>query len=121
MPEDMRRPNESLKLATWNIHYGIGLDGHLDMKRITSTFAAIDADVIGLQEVGWHRRSHNKLDQFAYLRDHTDYTVVEGLVRDPLRTRFGNALLTRLPVRETRWGPVTVISRSAGVSISTSW
>jgi len=63
----------------------------------------MDADVIGLQEVGWHRSNHSRVDQFAYLRAHTDYTVVEGLVRDPLRARFGNALLTRLPVRETVW------------------
>ena len=103
MPETLSRPKGSLKLATWNIHYGIGTDRCLDMKRITSALDAIDADVIGLQEVGWHRRSHMKVDQFAYLREHTAYDVVEGLVRDPLRSRFGNALLTRIPVRATRW------------------
>ena len=94
------RPNGSLKLATWNIHYGIGADRRLDMRRIASVLGGIDADVIGLQEVGWHRRSHQRADQFAYLREHTGYEVVEGLVRDPRHTRFGNALLTRIPVRE---------------------
>ena len=103
MSERVSRPEGSLKLATWNIHYGIGVDSRLDLSRITSVLGAIDADVIGLQEVGWHRRSHSKVDQFAYLREHTDYTVVEGLVRDPLRARFGNALLSRFPVRETQW------------------
>jgi len=103
MPENVSRPNGSLKLATWNIHYGIGSDRRLDMSRIISVLGEIDADVIGLQEVGWHRRSHKRVDQFAYLREHTAYDVVEGLVRDPLRAQFGNALLTRIPVRETRW------------------
>jgi endonuclease/exonuclease/phosphatase family metal-dependent hydrolase len=101
MPDNVTRFRGSLKLATWNIHYGIGADRRLDMRRITSVLGAIDADVIGLQEVGWHRRSQKRVDQFAYLREHTAYDVVEGLVRDPLRTRFGNALLTRIPVRET--------------------
>jgi endonuclease/exonuclease/phosphatase family metal-dependent hydrolase len=103
MPQTLSRPLGSLKLATWNIHYGTGADGRLDLKRIISALGAIDADVIGLQEVGWHRRHHQRVDQFAYLREHTAYEVVEGLVRDPLRARFGNALLTRIPVRETRW------------------
>jgi endonuclease/exonuclease/phosphatase family metal-dependent hydrolase len=101
MPDNAIRSKVSLKLATWNIHCGIGSDRRQDMQRIASVLGSIDADVIGLQEVGWHRRSHRRVDQFAYLREHTGYDVVEGLVRDPRHTRFGNALLTRIPVRET--------------------
>lgn len=95
--------DQKLKLATWNIHYGIGSDRRFDIDRIIAVLNAIDADIVGLQEVGWHRRTHHRIDHFAYLRDHTDYTVVEGLVRDPLRSRFGNALLTRFPVTGTQW------------------
>src|SRR3546814_13342262 len=73
------------------------------MGRILSVLEEIDADVVGLQEVGWHRRTHHRIDQFSYLREFTDYTVVEGLVRDPLRAQFGNALLTRLPVDKVCW------------------
>src|SRR3546814_14176575 len=73
------------------------------MGRVVSVLEEIDADVVGLQEVGWHRPTHHRIDQFAYLRERTDYTVVEGLVRDPLRARFGNALLTRLPIEGSRW------------------
>jgi len=97
------RTDNSLRLATWNIHSGIGGDRGFDMARIVAVLAEIDADVVGLQEVGWHRRTHHRIDQFAYLREHTGYTVVEGLVRDPLRARFGNALLTRFPVERTQW------------------
>jgi len=103
MPDRAKRDGSHLKLATWNIHYGIGTDGRFDMDRIISVLAAMDADVVGLQEVGWHRPSHHRVDIFAHLRDETGYSVVEGLVRDPLRSRFGNALLTRLPVRQTQW------------------
>lgn len=98
-----KRTETSLRLATWNIHSGIGRDGYHDMERIAAVLAEIDADVIGLQEVGWHRRTHHRIDQFAYLREHTGYTVVEGLVRDPLRAQFGNALLSRLPIDTSRW------------------
>lgn len=98
-----RQADKSLRLATWNIHSGIGGDGLLDMARIAAVLAEIDADVVGLQEVGWHRHTHHRIDQFAYLREHTCYTVVEGLVRDPLRAQFGNALLTRLPLERKQW------------------
>jgi len=93
----------SLRFATWNIHSGIGGDRRFDMGRIVAVLDAIDADVVGLQEVGWHRRTHHRVDQFAWLRQHTGYSVIEGLVRDPLRAQFGNALLTRLPAEKTRW------------------
>lgn len=93
----------TLKFATWNIHSGVGADKRFDLERMAAVVTAIDADVIGLQEVGWHRKNHQRVDHFAFLRDHTNYRVVEGLVRDPLRTHFGNALLTRLPLGETRW------------------
>ncbi len=75
----------------------------MDLDRIVSVINRMDADVIGLQEVGWHRPDHPQVDQFAYLRAHTGYEVTEGLVRDPLRSHFGNAVLTRLPVVRKRW------------------
>ena len=93
----------TFKLATWNIHYGIGSDRRFDIARIVQVLGEIAADIVGLQEVGWHRRTHHRIDHFAFLREHTDYTVVAGLVRDPLRSHFGNALLTRFPVTSTRW------------------
>src|SRR3546814_18043985 len=93
-----RRTESSLRLATWNIHSGIGGDHYFDMGRILSVLEEIDADVVGLQEVGWHRRTHHRLDQFSYLREFTAYTVVEGLVRDTLSAQFDNALLPPLPV-----------------------
>jgi len=99
----------SLTLATWNVHYGIGRDNRFDIDRVLEVLAETDADVIGLQEVGWHRPNHERLDHFAYLEKKTDYQVIPCLVRDPLRTRFGNALLSRLPVAETRWIDLKVL------------
>ena len=94
---------KSLTVATWNVHYGIGRYNRFDMERVLSVIAETDADIIGLQEVGWHRPNHERLDHFAYLREHSGYQVIEGLVRDPLRTRFGNAIQSRLPVAGRRW------------------
>ena len=86
--------SDGLRLATWNIHSAIGTDERMDMRRVASVIESIKPDIIGLQEVGWHRSHHSRFDQFAFLREHTAYRVVEGLTRDPLRSQFGNALLT---------------------------
>src|SRR3546814_18393127 len=97
-----RRPSRSTRTVTLfpytALFRSIGGDRYFAMGRIVSVLEESDADVVCLQEVGWHRPTHHRIDQFAYLRERTDYTVVEGLVRDPLRARFGNALLTRLPI-----------------------
>ena len=103
MSERATREDGTLTFATWNIHSGVGGDRHFDMGRIIAVLETIDADIVGLQEVGWHRPNHHRVDQFAYLREHTDYAVIEGLVRDPLRAQFGNALLTRLPAEKKQW------------------
>ena len=43
-----------LRVVSYNIHTGIGSDGRLDLARTAQTLEAVDADVIGLQEVDVH-------------------------------------------------------------------
>src|SRR3546814_986043 len=74
-----RRTESSLRLATWNIHSGIGGDHYFDMGRILSVLEEIDADVVGLQEVGWHRRTHHRIDQFSRSEEHT--SELQSLMR----------------------------------------
>lgn len=43
-----------LRVATYNIHAGAGMDGVFDLERQTDHLRALDADVIGLQEADAH-------------------------------------------------------------------
>ncbi|HEY9441561.1 MAG TPA: endonuclease/exonuclease/phosphatase family protein [Streptomyces sp.] len=43
-----------LRVATYNIHAGAGMDNVFDLDRLTTQIRALDADVIGLQEVDSH-------------------------------------------------------------------
>lgn len=43
-----------LRIATYNIHAGAGSDGVFDLDRQAAALRALDADVIGLQEVDVH-------------------------------------------------------------------
>ena len=91
-----------LDLVTYNIHSCIGTDRRFDPPRIAQIIRSIDADIIGLQEVGWHLRGHAGFDQFQYLEKATGYYVYPGLTKYHHAAHFGNALLTRVPARHVR-------------------
>ncbi|MGF1610965.1 MAG: endonuclease/exonuclease/phosphatase family protein [Kiloniellales bacterium] len=108
-------PHDSLpafNVATYNIHGCIGTDRRFAPARVLEVLKRLDAEIVALQEVGWHARGHQGFDQFAYLAEHSGYAVHEGLTRDHSRAHFGNAILSRLPVREARRIDLTVQLRA---------
>jgi endonuclease/exonuclease/phosphatase family metal-dependent hydrolase len=91
----------ALRVATYNVHGCVGLDGKLDADRVGAVIRELDADVVGLQEVdGGFRRG--EVDQLQQLAAATGMQVVCGATRQNERGTFGNALLSRLPVLATR-------------------
>jgi endonuclease/exonuclease/phosphatase family metal-dependent hydrolase len=85
-------------VATYNIHGCVGIDGRLDPHRTAEAIRTIDAEVIGLQEVGGHAAGGEVVDQLEYLARNLQLTPVAGptLVRDT--GAYGNALLTPFPI-----------------------
>lgn len=91
-----RMTDPHLRLATWNIHMGIGLDGRRDLARTATVIRDMVPDLIGLQEVD-NCRSKNG-DDLDTLRDWTGLEVVAGPTMQRSTGDYGNALFTRLPV-----------------------
>jgi len=101
-----------LNLITWNIQWCRGSDGRVDPARIvTEAKQLADFDVLCLQEIADnypHPRlaGNNADDQFAVLAALLPgYTAVPGAATDQpaddgRRRRFGNMILSRLPVRQ---------------------
>jgi endonuclease/exonuclease/phosphatase family metal-dependent hydrolase len=96
-----------LRVATFNIHHGVGLDGVLDLARIAATVERTGAEVVGLQEVDrhWSERS-NFVDQATRLADVLDMHLAFGanLDLDPPapgapRRQFGTAILSAYKIR----------------------
>lgn len=95
-----------LRVVTYNIHHGVGLDGRLDLDRIARVLERARPDLIGLQEVDRHfspRSGH--LDQGRWLAERLGMHVVFGanIDRDPPgpgrpRRGYGSAVLSRYPV-----------------------
>ena len=103
-----------MRLITWNIQWGRGIDGRVDLARIVARARAIaDFDVICLQEVADNfpapgLEGNDDRDQFAELaRLLPGYARVEGYGIDVAgeggrRRRFGNAIFTRYSVLAAR-------------------
>lgn len=103
-----------MKLVSYNIQYGIGMDGRFDPERIAASIA--DADVIALQEVtrGFHKNGYADLvARFAdFFPTHfhvfgPSCDVLAEIVEEngrPLERRFqfGNMILSRWPILATR-------------------
>jgi len=109
-------------LATYNIHYGLGADHRYDVPRIADVVA--EADVICLQEVvqGWSLNAFAdqaaeiaaRLNRYVWFHGafDADSSAVgaDGTIVNRRRT-FGNAVLSRWPIREARghYLPKTVL------------
>jgi len=97
-----------LKLLSWNIQWGRGMDGRVDLARIAETLRGLDEfDVICLQEVAVNfpgLPGNNSNDQVADLAALLPgYTPIYAPATDVPdgrggRKQFGNAIFSRLPV-----------------------
>ena len=95
-----------MKLVTWNIQWGLGCDGKVDLDRIVETAKSLcDADMFCFQEISHGFAPHDGgEDQPAILASLLpDYTPVfrpaVELTDDHGRPQvFGNMILSRLPV-----------------------
>jgi len=92
-----------LRVATYNIRSCEGLDGHFRCDRIADILQRIGPDVIALQEV--------RAEQAAEIAKRLGYNVFFGHADTVHGHDFGNAILTRLPIRQTHLYPIGVPGR----------
>jgi endonuclease/exonuclease/phosphatase family metal-dependent hydrolase len=99
----------ALRLATFNIHHGVGADGLLDLERVASVIEQSGAEVVCLQEVDrqWGARS-GYVDQPAWLAGRLGMHAAYGanVDLDPpapgtARRQYGMATLSVFPVRNS--------------------
>lgn len=90
-----------MKVATYNIHRCLGTDGREDVGRIAAVIAELGADVIGLQEAE-ARPSRSGLNQAEALARRLGLELLEGPLLFEGTGHYGNALLSRFPLRLLR-------------------
>lgn len=103
VPSGVARADEvRLRVAAYNIRHGEGMDRDVDLSRIAGVLRRLDADVITLQEVDVGTERTRRVDQVAVMAAQLGYRGIHGAHRPYQGGAYGNAALTRLPVRASR-------------------
>lgn len=100
-----------VRIATYNIHKCVGIDRKFSPERIAEVLREIDTDVIALQEVLCHSDQHEREHQAAYIAEHLEMDFRLGENRKIKGGQYGNAVLSRLPIRSYENFDISIIKR----------
>ncbi|MDP5273536.1 endonuclease/exonuclease/phosphatase family protein [Chengkuizengella axinellae] len=95
----------NIRIMTYNIHHGEGMDKKVDLHRIANVIEESEADIIGLNEVDKHfsKRSHFQ-NQIYWLANrlklkHAYSPSLSILSKNSSTAReYGNAILSKYPI-----------------------
>lgn len=87
-----------MKVMTYNIHHGEGVDGKFDLQRIARLILDNKADLVALQEVDLKTKRTGRHDIASELGALTGMTNVFGANIDLEGGHYGNAILSRYPI-----------------------
>lgn len=93
--------SRTLRVMTYNIHVGVGMDKKLDLPRIAGVINAQHADLVGLQEVDRGVTRTQGIDEIVELARLTrmDYAFAFNLRYQG--GQYGVAILSRFPIKAT--------------------
>ncbi|MBI5692462.1 MAG: endonuclease/exonuclease/phosphatase family protein [Verrucomicrobia bacterium] len=92
----------TLRVMSYNIHHGEGLDGKVDLARIALVITEARADIVGLQEVDRGVQRTQGRDLPAELARLTGLTVYFEKNIAYQGGEYGNAVLSRFPIRSAK-------------------
>ena len=90
---------KQIRIATYNIHKCVGMDRKFSPERIVDVLREVDADVVALQEVLSHSNSHRRENQAEFIAEELGMKFSLGENRILKGGKYGNAVLSRLPMK----------------------
>lgn len=91
---------KNLRVMTYNIHVGVGMDKKLDLQRIADVINGQHPDLVGLQEVDRGVKRTEGKDEIAELAKLTSMNYAFAHNLDYQGGQYGVAILSRFPIRE---------------------
>ena len=88
-----------IRIATYNIHKCVGIDRRFSPERIVEVLREVDADIIALQEVLSHTDSQRRENQAEFIAEELEMNFSLGENRLIKGGKYGNAVLSRLPLK----------------------
>jgi endonuclease/exonuclease/phosphatase family metal-dependent hydrolase len=96
----------TLRVMSYNIHYGLGVDGEYDLERLARVINEFRPDLVALQEVEIGVARSGRTDQAHELAKLTGLDVRYGPAQTLQGGFFGNAVLSRFPVTDVTIQPL---------------
>ena len=103
------------RIMTYNVHSCVGVDKRLDVDRIAAVIAAARPDIVALQELDVGRARTGGVDQAHAIAARLDMTVHFNASLKVAEERYGDAILTHLPMRLVKSGPLPTLPRVRGL------
>ncbi|MEM9415516.1 MAG: endonuclease/exonuclease/phosphatase family protein [Planctomycetota bacterium] len=94
-------PPKRLRVLTYNIHHGEGMDRVFDYERLAAVIASTDPDLVALQEVDRETGRASGVDQAALLGELTGMYHYFGQAMPFDGGGYGEAVLSRFAFEET--------------------
>lgn len=104
MHEQTDSSRRVLKILSYNVHSCIGTDRKLDPARVAEVIARLSPDIIGLQELDAGRRRTGGADQAEIIASLLEMKVHFHAALHVAEERYGDAILTTLPMRFVKGG-----------------
>ena len=95
-------PVTSLRIATYNIRHGQGMDNAVDLERTATVLRQHQPDIVGLQEVDDRVTRSGRVDQARELGSLMNLEHAFGAFMNYQGGRYGMAILSRHPIRQVR-------------------
>ena len=89
-----------LRVMSYNIHHGEGMDGKIDIERIAKVISKENPDLVALQEVDKFCTRSGKRDMAAELSELLGMEHIFGKAMDFQGGEYGLAVLSKLPIVE---------------------
>lgn len=96
----------TLRVLSYNIHYGQGNDGKYDLQRLAKVISAAKPDLVALQEVDVGVKRSGRIHQVRELGRLTNLTAHFGPTQHFEGGLYGNAVLTNLPILDVHIQPL---------------
>jgi endonuclease/exonuclease/phosphatase family metal-dependent hydrolase len=103
------------RIVTYNVHRCVGNDRRLDVGRVAAVLAQLDPDIVALQELDVGRRRTGGVDQAHEIARRLDMACHFHAALQVEEERYGDAILTGLPERLVKTGPLPGHPRMRGL------
>src|SRR5436309_2844838 len=92
---------KKIRVMTYNIHVGVGMDKKLDLARIAGVINQQHPDLVGLQEVDRGVERTQRIDEIAQLAKLTKMEYAFAFNLKYQGGQYGVAILSRFPIKAT--------------------